>query len=388
MLNIAVVHEWMAGSGYTGSERVVEQILEIYPHADLYATVDFLDEHERAFLRGREVQTSFIQNLPFAKKLYKHYLPLAPLAVEQYDLSEYDIVISSNHAVAKGVLVGPDQLHVSYVHSPMRYAWDLQHQYLRESGLDKGIKGWLAKRMLHRMRIWDVRTANGVDRFVANSQFIARRIMKVYRRESTVIYPPVDVDGFELHEGKEDFYLAASRLVPYKRIDLIAEAFRQMPDRRLVIIGDGPEMKKVSSVSGPNVEILGYQPFQVLRDHMQRAKAFVFAAVEDFGIMPVEAQACGTPVIAFGRGGALETVQDLSNDQPTGLFFDVQSVDSLVDAVRRFEQNQSRLIPASVRDHALKFGAQRFRREFADLVTREMESFGRAALHAEANSLA
>lgn len=388
MLNIAVVHEWMAGSGYTGSERVVEQILEIYPHADLYATVDFLDEHERAFLRGREVQTSFIQNLPFAKKLYKHYLPLAPLAVEQYDLSEYDIVISSNHAVAKGVLVGPDQLHVSYVHSPMRYAWDLQHQYLRESGLDKGIKGWLAKRMLHRMRIWDVRTANGVDRFVANSQFIARRIMKVYRRESTVIYPPVDVDGFELHEEKENFYLAASRLVPYKRIDLIAEAFRQMPDRRLVIIGDGPEMKKVSSVSGPNVEILGYQPFQVLRDHMQRAKAFVFAAVEDFGIMPVEAQACGTPVIAFGRGGALETVQDLSNDQPTGLFFDVQSVDSLVDAVRRFEQNQSRLIPASVRDHALKFGAQRFRREFADLVTREMESFGRAALHAEANSLA
>lgn len=378
----------MAGSGYTGSERVVEQILEIYPHADLYATVDFLDEHERAFLRGREVQTSFIQNLPFAKKLYKHYLPLAPLAVEQYDLSEYDIVISSNHAVAKGVLVGPDQLHVSYVHSPMRYAWDLQHQYLRESGLDKGIKGWLAKRMLHRMRIWDVRTANGVDRFVANSQFIARRIMKVYRRESTVIYPPVDVDGFELHEEKENFYLAASRLVPYKRIDLIAEAFRQMPDRRLVIIGDGPEMKKVSSVSGPNVEILGYQPFQVLRDHMQRAKAFVFAAVEDFGIMPVEAQACGTPVIAFGRGGALETVQDLSNDQPTGLFFDVQSVDSLVDAVRRFEQNQSRLIPASVRDHALKFGAQRFRREFADLVTREMESFGRAALHAEANSLA
>lgn len=388
MLNIAVVHEWMAGSGYTGSERVVEQILEIYPHADLYATVDFLDEHERAFLRGREVQTSFIQNLPFAKKLYKHYLPLAPLAVEQYDLSEYDIVISSNHAVAKGVLVGPDQLHVSYVHSPMRYAWDLQHQYLRESGLDKGIKGWLAKRMLHRMRIWDVRTANGVDRFVANSQFIARRIMKVYRRESTVIYPPVDVDGFELHEEKENFYLAASRLVPYKRIDLIAEAFGQMPDRRLVIIGDGPEMKKVSSVSGPNVEILGYQPFQVLRDHMQRAKAFVFAAVEDFGIMPVEAQACGTPVIAFGRGGALETVQDLSNDQPTGLFFDVQSVDSLVDAVRRFEQNQSRLIPASVRDHALKFGAQRFRREFADLVTREMESFGRAALHAEANSLA
>lgn len=387
-MRVAVVHEWMAGSGYTGSERVVEQILEIYPHADLYATVDFLDEHERAFLRGREVQTSFIQNLPFAKKLYKHYLPLAPLAVEQYDLSEYDIVISSNHAVAKGVLVGPDQLHVSYVHSPMRYAWDLQHQYLRESGLDKGIKGWLAKRMLHRMRIWDVRTANGVDRFVANSQFIARRIMKVYRRESTVIYPPVDVDGFELYEEKEDFYLAASRLVPYKRIDLIAEAFRQMPDRRLVIIGDGPEMKKVSSVSGPNVEILGYQPFQVLRDHMQRAKAFVFAAVEDFGIMPVEAQACGTPVIAFGRGGALETVQDLSNDQPTGLFFDVQSVDSLVDAVRRFEQNQSRLIPASVRDHALKFGAQRFRREFADLVTREMESFGRAALHAEANSLA
>lgn len=202
-------------------------------------------------------------------------------------------------------------VHISYVHSPIRYAWDLQHQYLKESGLIKGVKGKIAKAILHYMRMWDVRTANGVDFFIANSEFIAKRIKKCYRREAAVIYPPVDVEAFKMREEKEDFYLTASRMVPYKKMDLIVEAFSRMPDKKLVVIGDGPDFGKIKSKATNNITLLGYQPFGVLKDYMQKAKAFVFAAEEDFGITPVEAQACGTPVIAFGKGGALETVKGL-----------------------------------------------------------------------------
>jgi len=247
-----------------------------------------------------------------------------PLAIEQLDVSKHDIILSSSHAVAKGVLTGPDQLHISYVHSPIRYAWDLQHQYLREAGLNKGLKAQAARWLLHKIRMWDYRTANGVDHFVANSQFIARRIKKVYGRTADVIYPPVDVDRFTLNENKDNYYFTASRMVPYKRIDLIVEAFSQMPDRKLVVIGDGSEMSKIKSKATKNVEILGYQPNHVMQEHMQKAKAFVFAAEEDFGITPVEAQACGTPVIAFGKGGSLETVRPFGVDNPTGLFLRIK----------------------------------------------------------------
>lgn len=243
-----------------------------------------------------------------------------PLAIEQLDVSSHDVVISSSHAVAKGVLTGPDQLHISYVHSPIRYAWDLQHQYLREAALDSGIKGILAKYILHKMRVWDSRTSNGVDHFIANSHFISRRIKKVYGREADVIYPPVDINRFPLFEEKEDFYLTASRLVPYKRIDLIVEAFSNMPDKKLVVIGDGSEMSKIKAKAKSNIEIMGYQSSNVMLDYMQKAKAFVFAAEEDFGITPVEAQACGTPVIAFGKGGSLETIRPLGVLNPTGIF--------------------------------------------------------------------
>lgn len=217
-MKVAVIHEWLVD--YSGSERVVEQILKIFPDADLFAQVEFLPPNLKPFIQNKSVKTSFIQKLPLARKKYRTYLPLMPLAVEQFDVSGYDLIISSAHAVSKGVLTGPDQLHISYVHSPMRYAWDLQHQYLRESGLDKGVKGWVAKWLLHKIRLWDLRTANGVDAFTANSRFIARRIHKVYGREATVIYPPVDISAFTLKEKKEDFYLTASRMVPYKKIDL------------------------------------------------------------------------------------------------------------------------------------------------------------------------
>ncbi|MGE4530468.1 MAG: glycosyltransferase family 4 protein, partial [Acidithiobacillus sp.] len=311
MKRIAIIHDWL--TTYAGAERVLEQLLILCPQADLFSVCDFVPEQERGFLRGKTPKTTFIQKLPAARKHYRNYLPLMPLAIEQLDLSGYDIVLSSSHAVAKGVLTGPDQLHISYVHSPIRYAWDLQHQYLRESGLERGVKGRIVQWLLHKIRQWDLRTANGVDCFVANSNFIARRIWKVYRREAAVVYPPVDVSGFALHADKEDFYFTASRMVPYKKMDLIVDAFSNMPDKRLVVIGDGPDMKKIRSKAGANIQFLGYQPFDVLRDYMQRAKAFVFAAEEDFGITPVEAQACGTPVIAYGRGGALETVRGIGS---------------------------------------------------------------------------
>ncbi len=372
-MKIAVVHDWL--TFLAGSEKVLEQILLLYPKADLFSIVEFLPQESKSILHGHAVTTSFIQSLPLARTKYRQYLPLMPLAVEQFDLSKYDLVISSSHAVAKGVLTGPDQLHISYVHSPIRYAWDLQHQYLRESGLEKGIRGWVAKWMLHKIRMWDVRTSNGVDGFVANSKFIARRIEKVYRRRATVIYPPVDIDSFVPGERKDDFYLAASRMVPYKRMDLIVEAFSAMPDKRLVVIGDGPEFKKISNKAASNVELLGYQPFDVLKEHMQRAKALVFAAEEDFGILPVEAQACGTPVIAYGKGGVRETVKGLEADEPTGVFFSEQTAKALCEAVKEFEEEGCRIKPEVCRANAERFSEERFRTEFLAFVNERWEMF-------------
>ena len=298
-MKIAVVHDWLVV--YGGAEKVLEQILNIYPEADLFALVDFLDEDKRDFIKDKKVKTSFIQRLPKAKTKYRNYLPLMPLAIEQLDLSKYDLIISSSYCVAKGIITSPNQVHISYVHSPIRYAWDLQHQYLKEAGLTKGLKGWLAKIILHYMRIWDTRTSNGVDYFIANSKFIAKRIWKCYRREADVIYPPVDVEAFEYCDQKEDFYLTASRMVPYKKMDLIVEAFTHIPDKKLIVIGTGPDFDKIQKIAQghDNIKLMGYQPFSVLKEHMQKAKAFVFAAEEDFGITPVEAQACGTPVIAY-----------------------------------------------------------------------------------------
>ncbi|AFQ51177.1 glycosyltransferase family 4 protein [Burkholderia cepacia] len=364
-LRVAIVHDWLVT--YAGAERVLEQLVACFPDADLFSLVDFLDD--RAFVRGKPVTTSFIQKLPFARTKYRSYLPLMPLAIEQLDVSEYDLVISSSHAVAKGVLTGPDQMHISYVHSPIRYAWDLQHQYLEQSNLTHGPKSLLARMILHYIRNWDTRTANAVDGFVANSAFIARRIRKVYHRDAAVIFPPVDVDGFSLNEVKDDFYLTASRMVPYKKIDLIVEAFSRTPERKLVVIGDGPEMQKIRAKAGSNVEIMGYQPFAVLHDRMRRAKAFVFAAEEDFGISVVEAQACGTPVIAYGKGGALETVlEPRSHANPTGLFFDEQTPHAIVAAVDDFERAPQRFTPHACRANAERFSADTFRRRFLDYV--------------------
>lgn len=365
-MRVAIIHDWFVSAG--GAENVLKAILDIYPEADVFSVVDFFDDKQRKkYLQGKPTKNTFIQKLPFAKKKYRAYLPLMPFAIEQINVTGYDVVISSSHAVAKGVITSPDQLHICYCHSPIRYAWDMKFEYLTESNLTSGIKSILARYFLHKIKTWDFISSNNVDYFIANSNFIKRRIAKCYRRDAEVIFPNVAIDEFPLLELKEDFYFTASRLVPYKRLALIAEAFSMMPEKELVIIGDGPERSKVERFSNDfsNVTYLGYQEFDVLKDYMQRAKAFVFAAEEDFGIVPLEAQACGTPVIAFGKGGALDTVVD----KKTGLYFREQTVPSIISAVESFEMISSELLsPKDIRKHAEQFSTDIFNKKFKRFV--------------------
>ncbi len=367
-IRVAVVHDFLYT--YAGAERVLEQILKIFPQADVFSLFDFLPAKDRGFIGGKKVTSSFIQWLPLARKRHRQYLPFMPLAIEQLDVSAFDLIVSSSYVTAKGIITRPDQLHICYCHSPARFAWDLQHQYLVESGMTHGIKSFIARTILHYIRNWDSRTANGVDAFVTNSNFVGRRIEKVYRRRATTIYPPVDTEKYTLHTEKDDFYLTVSRMVPYKKIDLIVEAFSRMPNRRLIVIGDGPDAAKIKARAGANVRLMGFQPFEVLRHYMQRAKAFVFAAEEDFGIVPVEAQACGTPVIAFGRGGVTESVVA----GVTGFFFDEQTPQSLIDAIREFEA-AAPLDPAVIRRNAQRFSIARFCDEFSRFTEQEIEHF-------------
>ena len=361
-MKIAIVHDWLVT--YAGAERCLEQMLVLYPDADLFSLVDFLGDDERGFILGKKARTSFIQKLPRARDRYRSYLPLMPYAIERFDLSGYDLVISSSHAVAKGVRTGEGQKHICYCYTPIRYAWDLRDQYLREAGLDRGVKGFMAGRVLDYIKAWDLSTSQRPDAYIGISKYIADRIKRAYGRDASVIYPPVDIDMYALRQDKDDYYLTASRMVPYKKIPLIVEAFSRMPDKNLIVIGDGPEMPKARARAAGNVQFMGWQPGGALREHMQRARAFVFAAEEDFGIVPVEAQACGTPVIAYGRGGAVETLVD----GVTGLFFKEQSVESIVEAVHRFESMPGKFVPASIRNNAMQFNAERFRREFKALV--------------------
>lgn len=363
-IRVAIVHEWL--DTYAGSERVLEQLLLCFPNADLFAVVDFMSEAERGFLQGRTVQTSLIQRLPFARRMFRHYLGLMPIAIQQLDLSGYDLVISSHHAVAKGVLTGPDQMHISYVHSPMRYAWDLQHQYLREAGIERGLRGMYARWLFARLRQWDVSSSNHVDHFVANSAYIARRIRKVYRREAAVIHPPVDLGRFVPCAEKEDFFLLACRFVPYKRAEIVVESFRSQPTRRLVVVGNGPDNDRVRATArgASNIEFKGTVPQHTLIHLMQRARAFVFAAEEDFGITLAEAQACGTPVIAYCRGGAAEIIAQ----EATGVLFDRQEPGAITAAIEQFEIVEQRLTSQACRVNALRFSEPRFRSEIGAFV--------------------
>jgi glycosyltransferase involved in cell wall biosynthesis len=363
---VAIVHEWFDTLG--GSESVVEQLLQLYPEADLYALVDFLPLQHRWIIQNKSVNTSFIQKLPFAKKHFRNYLAFMPMAIEQFDLSGYPLVLSSSHAFAKGFIPTPGQVHISYVHTPIRYAWDLQSVYLKNSNLEHGLRSWIVRWMLHNIRNWDSRTANGVDVLVANSNFTAQRIWKYYRRESTVIYPPVDVESFKCCEQKEDYFLTVSRLVHYKQVDIIIEAFKNLPDLHLKVIGDGPLYDQLNRNKPANVELLGRCERPEVITAMQKTKALVYAAKEDFGIVPVEAQACGTPVIAYGAGGALETVKPLGGEYPTGVFFAEQTSASVAEGIRCYLDNQSLLQSQNCRKNAERFSIQRFRDEMRQVI--------------------
>ena len=374
--NVAIIQEWLVTFG--GSEQILAALLETWQEAKVFTQVYDPEGPCSAITTGREIETTFIQNLPGAKRNHRRYLPLMPLAVEQFDVRCYDVVISISHAVAHGVITQPDQLHINYVCAPMRYAWHLYHEYLEESGLSRGLRGSAARILLHYLRMWDANTSKRVDNYVAISHWMAKNVWRVYRRRSSVIYPPVNVHDFELVENKENYYVTITRLVPYKRVDLILEAFRQMPEKKLVIVGDGPDRKKLESTATSNVEFLGYLPFAELKTILGKAKAFLYTAVEDFGIVPVEAQACGTPVIAYGKGGVLETVID----GETGILYADQTSESLIQAVEQFENGEMRVDRKVLRENAWRFRKERFQGEFRNYVdkrwtlfTQEMHSF-------------
>lgn len=362
-MRIAIVQEWLVTVG--GSDKVVKAILDVFPDADIYTLVARKDICDELGIPWKRVHTSFIQRMPLGTRKHRVYLPLFPFAIEQFDLRGYDVVISSSHCVAKGILTKADQLHICYCHSPIRYCWDMYNEYLEESNLKKGLKSWIVRMMLHPIRNFDAVTGNRVDYFISNSNYVEQRIRKTYRRPATTIHPNIDISRFELCEDKHDFYLASSRLVPYKKIDIIIEAFNRMPEKRLIVIGDGPNLAAYRKLARQNVEIIGYQPFEVLKERMQHAKAFIFAADEDFGMIPIEAQSCGTPVIAYGHGGSLETVKE----NETGLFFYEQSVESIMETVNRFEKMGERpFAPTTCRKWAEGFSEERFKKEIKEFI--------------------
>jgi glycosyltransferase involved in cell wall biosynthesis len=376
-MKVAIVHDWLDTWG--GSERVLAELLALFPQATLFALVDFLTPEDRARLDGRTVHTSFIQTLPWARTAFRRYLPLFPRAIERFDVSGFDLVISSSHAVAKGVRTGRGQLHICYCYTPMRYAWDLQEQYLRAVGLDRGLRGWVVRRLLARLRRWDRDASARVDHFVAISRHIARRIEQCYGRNSTVIHPPVAIGNAEPNMQRGSTYLTVSRLVPYKRVDVIVSAFRLLPDRNLVVVGDGPERARVEAATGPNVRLLGHLADMERDRWLATARAFLFAAEEDFGIAPVEAQARGTPVIALGRGGAVDTIRGLDNATPTGVLFFEQTPEAVAAAVRLFELNEHCITGAACRENAQRFSAERFRQEFVAFVDERWREFEQSA---------
>lgn len=371
-MKIALVCDSM--SAYGGAERVIEQILQLYPSADVFSVLDVVPQGQRRFLGEREIRSSFLQGLPYVSRYYRKLLHVWPLAVEQLDVMAYDLVISTHHSVAYGVLTRPGQVHASYVFSPARYAWDLQHEYLREARLDRGLKSLIARQTLHKMRLWDYAAAQRPDAVAACSRFVSERMWRVHRRQAEVIYPPVPAVSRPEGAGKEDCYVSVGRLVPYKRIDLLARAFSAMPGRRLKIVGTGPDLKKVAAACGPNVEMLGFRSNEEVRRLLAGARAFMFAGIEDFGITPIEAQALGTPVIAFADGGLRETIVGAPAAEPTGLFFREQSEPEIIRAVDEFERTIDHFTPDACIANAGRFSEQAFRDGFRAFVDRALRA--------------
>jgi len=370
-LRVAIVHDWLTAMG--GAEYTLQQLLKLYPGADIYTMVDILPENERQWLKGHRIFTSPLQSFPFLAKRYRQMIWMMPFWVEQFDLEKYDLIISDSHAVAKGVIVHPEQKHLAYIYSPMRYAWDLTYEHDRIGVLGSGLKRFFLRHWFYRFRLWDAASSLRPDAIIAISHFIRKRIRKSWGREASVIYPPVDVEGSPFSKEKEDYYITVSRLVPYKRIDLIVEAFRTMPDKKLIVIGDGPMYDELSKKLPSNVTLEGYLGRNEMLQKLSFAKAFIFMPKEDFGIAPLEAQACGTPVIAYGCGGAAETVRGLDQTDPTGVFVSHQDTESLAEAIGIFESNADKFVPENCREWAMKFSQSRFREEFSQHIEKLMK---------------
>jgi glycosyltransferase involved in cell wall biosynthesis len=377
-LRVAIVHYWFVT--YRGGERVVEVLADMFPQADIFTLV--LDPKALPpSLRSRKFTTSFLQRIPGITRHYKKFLPFFPLALEQLKLDEYDLVISSESGPAKGVLTRPHTCHICYCHTPLRYLWDMYHQY-RSSAPGGALGRAFYSIAANYVRQWDYAASARVDYYVASSHNAASRIAKYYRREAEVIHPPVNISSFSLGTNAEDFYLVVSPLVAYKRVDLAIRACDTM-QRRLVVIGEGETMRALKKLAGPTITFLGYQPDELVRDYYQRCRAFILPGEEDIGLTPIEAQACGRPVIAFGRGGALETVvggfptDSYAAESSTGVFFAVQSAESLAEAIRFFESNETRFSPAFIRRHAERFDVSRFRSDMGAFITEKMLEFAR-----------
>lgn len=368
-MKVALIHDWL--TGIRGGERCLEVFCELFPQAHLY-TLLHIRGSVSPQIEKMSIITSFIQNLPFSKKIYRKYLPLFPIAMERFNLKGYDLILSCSHCVAKGIIPPPSALHISYLLTPMRYAWDMYEDYFG------GNKSKLIPFFIHYLRIWDVTSSQRVDHFLCISRHVKNRIMKFYRREAEVIHPPVDVSRFRVQEKKEDFFLMVSSSAPYKRIDLAIKAFNRL-GFTLKIIVSGPEEKRLRSIAGSNIEFLGWQPDKVVADYYSKCRALIFPGEEDFGIVPLEAMACGKPVIAYGRGGALETI--ISYDQlgkgrrkaPTGLFFHEQNVDSLMEAVEQFNKIEKEFDPAAIRNHSLQWDREIFKEKIRKYICDKTE---------------
>lgn len=356
-LNIAIVCDWLTSPG--GAEKVIMALHEIFPNAPLYTSMynpDVVKGFDDAI-----IHTSYLQNFPLAKKHHQWFLPFFPHIFEKIDLSAYDVVISSSHSCSKGIITKPQTLHISYCHSPMRYAWDGGHKYVKEYSMNNIIKK-LGSSYIHNLRMWDRLTADRVDYFVANSHLVQQRIQKYYRRPSTIIHPFVDIEKFHLsNEKKGDFFLAAGRLTPYKRFDLIIEACNKLK-LPLKIVGQGVAMKELKAMAGETIEFLGYVDDKTLENLFQTAQALIFPQIEDFGITPLEAMASGCPVIAYKKGGSTETVIE----GKSGTFFEAQTAESLIKAIEKFQKMS--FDPHEIRRQSLEYDKENFKKKILGFV--------------------
>ncbi|VTS04510.1 glycosyltransferase [Tuwongella immobilis] len=376
--DVVLVHDWL--TGMRGGEKVLESFARLWPNAPL-ATLIHVPGTVSETIEHRRIITSLLNRLPGVASYYRYLFPWMPGAIQRMRLPESRVVLSSSHCVAKAIPLPPNAVHLCYCHTPMRYAWHMKDAYFGEQATQGrkvvGMKGRALELLLQQMRNWDRRTAANVHRFLANSRTTQQRIRDCYQRESTIVYPPVDTDFYQLgSQPRESFYLIVSACAPYKRLDLAIQACQKLK-RPLVIIGTGQDAARLQSIAGPETTFLGWQSDAVIRDHLQRCRALLFPGLEDFGIVPVEAQACGAPVIAFGRGGATETVIPLGDaSQPTGVWFESQTVESMIDAMQRFEQSESAFDPRALRSHAEQFSTQEFESQIRQIVTSAIERTG------------